>query len=85
MQNKVLCKVKKEVDKKQILEQIQVCQPLLRLIYQCCLDDFEKYDKVSDEDFKNPNWAVEQAYKIGLKKGLTKLMEYVIIEDVKSY
>lgn len=84
MLNKVLCKVKKESDKKIIEEQIKVCQPLLRLIYQCCIDEYNKYDKVSDEDFKNPNWAIEQAYKIGLKKGLTKLSEYVIIENVKD-
>lgn len=79
MRNKVLCKVTSEKDKQKIKQQIEACQPLLRLIYECCLDDYEKADKVNDEDFKNPNWAYEQAYKIGLKKGLTKLLDYVII------
>lgn len=81
MRNKVLCKVKTEADKKKLLEMIEACQPLLKVIKQCCNEDYEKYDKVSDEDFKNPNWAIEQAYKLGLKKGLTKLSEYVIIEN----
>lgn len=79
MRNKVLCKVTSEEDKQKIKQQIEACQPLLRLIYECCLDDYEKAEKVNDEDFKNPNWAYEQAYKIGLKKGLTKLLDYVII------
>ena len=79
MRNKVLCKVTSEEDKQKIKQQIESCQPLLRLIYECCLDDYEKAEKVNDEDFKNPNWAYEQAYKIGLKKGLTKLLDYVII------
>lgn len=83
MLNKVLCKVKSEQDKKAIRELIDVAQPLLRLIEQCCKDDYDKYDKVSDEDFKNPNWAIEQAYKLGLKKGLTMLSEYAIIDHVK--
>lgn len=81
MRNKVLCKVKSEEEKKNLLELIKVSQPLLKVLQQCCLDDYAKYDKVADEDFKNPNWAIEQAYKLGLKKGLTKLSEYVIIEN----
>ena len=79
MRNKVLCKIVTEEDKKKIRQQIEACQPLLRLIYQCCVEDYEKTDKVEDEDFDNPSWALKQAYKVGLKKGLTKLMDYVII------
>jgi len=78
MRNRVLCKVTGE-DKEKIQQQIEGCQPLLRLIYQCCLEDYEKMEKVEDEDFDNPSWALKQAYKVGLKKGLTKLLDYVII------
>lgn len=46
-------------------------------------EDFEKADTINDEDFDNPAWAVKQAYKVGLKKGLTKLREYGIIGTVK--
>lgn len=81
MLNKVLCKATTNKDKEKLKELIEVSQPLLLAILQCCKDDYEKYDKVSDEDFKNPNWAIEQAYKLGLKKGLTKLSEYVIINN----
>ena len=84
MLNKVLCKVKTEKDKKAVKELIELSRPLLRLIEQCCKDDYNKYDKISDEDFKNPNWAIEQAYKLGLKKGLTMLSEYVIIDNAKD-
>ena len=84
MLNKVLCKVTSDEDKKNIQQLIEVAQPLLKLIQRCCEDDYAKYDKIADEDFKNPNWAIEQAYKIGLKKGLTILSEYVIIKDVKD-
>lgn len=84
MRNKVLCKVTTDADKQKIKQQIEACQPLLRLILECCLDDYERADKVDDEDFKNPNWAYEQAYKIGLKKGLTKLSEYVIMNLKKE-
>ena len=78
MRNRVLCKVTGE-EKEKIKQQIEGCQPLLRLIHQCCLEDFEKMEKGEDEDFDNPSWALKQAYKVGLKKGLTKLLDYVII------
>lgn len=79
MRNKLLCKVP-AAEKKSYERLIKDSAPLLKLIEQCCMEEFEKADKVSDEDFKNPNWAIEQAYKIGLKRGLTKLREYVIID-----
>ena len=60
MRNKVLCKVT-DKDKKKIQQQIEVCQPLLQLIYQCCLEDYDKIEKVEDEDFDNPSWALKQA------------------------
>lgn len=62
-------------------ELIEVAQPLLKLIKKCCEDDYNKLDKISDDDFDNPNWAIKRAYKDGLKRGLTILSEYVIIRD----
>lgn len=79
MRNKLLCRVEPS-EKKAFERLIKDAAPVLKLLEQCCLEEYEKADKVSDEDFKNPNWAIEQAYKIGLKRGLTKLREYVIIE-----
>lgn len=83
MRNKVLYKVSSK-ERQKMVELIEVAQPLLQLIKKKCLEDYDKFDKVDDEDFKNPNWAIEQAYKLGVKKGLTMLSEYVIIRDVKS-
>lgn len=42
-------------------------------------EDLKKIDVVSDTDFDNPSWALKQAYKMGLKKGLTMIREYGII------
>ena len=39
-----------------------------------------KLDKIVEPDFSNPNWALEQAYNLGYKKGLTRLLKYVIIK-----
>lgn len=46
-------------------------------------EDISKLDTVRDDDFDNPSWALKQAYKVGLKKGLTMLLEYGILGDVK--
>lgn len=81
MLNKVLCKLKTRKDKEAMSELITVSQPLLRLIKQCCDEDYEKADKISEDDFDCPNWALKRAYQDGLKKGLTKLSEYVIINS----
>lgn len=82
MLNKVLCKIP-EKERGAMKELITVSQPLLKLIYKCCEDDIKKIDVISDEDYINPAYPILRAYKDGLKKGLTKLTEYVIIEDVK--
>lgn len=79
MRNKLLCKVS-AAERGSFKRLIKDAAPVLQLIDKCCIEDFDKADKISDEDFKNPNWAIEQAYKLGLKRGLTKLREYVIIE-----
>lgn len=47
-------------------------------------EDLKHLDIVDDDDFDNPSWALKQAYKVGYKKGLTKLLEYGIIEHVEK-
>lgn len=78
MRNKVLCKIK-EKDRSAIKELIEVSQPLLKLIQQCCEDDLKKMELVDDQDYANPAYPYLRAYKDGVKKGLTKLSEYVIM------
>ena len=80
MHNKILCKIK-ESERTKILELIEVSQPLLKLIQQCCEDDLKKLKIISDNDFDNPSWPLKRAYKDGVIKGLTKLSEYVIIDS----
>lgn len=82
MRNKVLCKVP-EKDRAALKELIGVAQPLLKLIQQCCDEEIKKLDVIDDSDYTNPAFPVLRAYKDGIKKGLTKLSEYVIIDNVK--
>lgn len=78
MRNKVLCKIP-EKDRAAMKEIIQVAQPLLKLIQQCCDDDIKKMGAINEEDYASPAFATVRAFKDGVKKGLTKLSEYVIM------
>lgn len=83
MLNKVLCRATPE-EKKELKRQIDLSQLLLNKLIELVQDDIESTDKVADEDFDNPSWALKQAYKIGYKKGLTRLLEYGILDCVKK-
>lgn len=83
MLNKVLCRATPE-EKKELKRQIDLSQLLLNKLVELVQDDIESTDKVADEDFDNPSWALKQAYKIGYKKGLTRLLEYGILDCVKK-
>ena len=82
MLNKVLCKTLPK-DKKKWQELIEVSQPLLQKLEEILEEELEKLDFVEDEDFDNPSWALKQAYKVGYKKGLTRLKDYGIIGMTK--
>ena len=62
---------------------IDIAQPVFQKIIEMLQEDLDKVDFVSDEDFDNPSWALKQAFKIGYKKGLTRLLEYGIIDSEK--
>lgn len=83
MLNKVLCRTK-GTEKKDLERQLNLCQPLLNKIVELVNEDLKNLDIVDDDDFDNPSWALKQAYKVGYKKGLTKLLEYGIIEHVEK-
>lgn len=83
MLNKVLCRATPE-EKKELKRQIDLSQLLLNKLVELVQYDIEDNDKVADEDFDNPSWALKQAYKIGYKKGLTRLLEYGILDCVKK-
>lgn len=83
MLNKVLCKVD-QAEKEDYERMIRLAQPVFQKLIEILKEDLSKVDFIADEDFDNPSWALKQAFKIGYKKGLTRLLEYGIIDAVKE-
>lgn len=83
MLNKVLCKVK-QAEKEDYERMIRLAQPVFQKLIEILKEDLDKVDFIADEDFDNPSWALKQAFKVGYKKGLTRLLEYGIIDAVKE-
>ena len=83
MLNKVLCKVS-QAEKEDYERMIRLAQPVFQKLIEILKEDLDKVDFVADEDFDNPSWALKQAFKVGYKKGLTRLLEYGIIDVVKE-
>jgi hypothetical protein len=83
MLNKVLCRVNAE-EKESFKRMLRDSQPLLQKIVELVNEDISKLDIVDDDDFDNPSWALKQAYKVGYKRGLTKLLEYGILHNVDN-
>lgn len=82
MLNKVLCRID-QAEKKHYQDMINIAQPVFKKLIEILEEDIDKVDFVADEDFDNPSWALKQAFKIGYKKGLTRLLEYGIIDVEK--
>ena len=78
MRNRVLCNVP-EKERKSFKELLTLAQPVLKVIQKCCDKDISKLEIIDDDDYTNPAFPILRAYKDGLKKGLTKLSEYVIM------
>jgi len=79
----VLCKVS-QAEKEDYERMIRLAQPVFQKLIEILKEDLDKVDFVADEDFDNPSWALKQAFKVGYKKGLTRLLEYGIIDAVKE-
>lgn len=82
MLNKVLCRVD-QAEKDNYKRMIDNAQPVFQKLIEMLQEDLDKVDFVADEDFDNPSWALKQAFKVGYKKGLTRLLEYGIIDIEK--
>ena len=82
MLNKVLCRVE-QAEKDNYKRMIDNAQPVFQKLIEMLEEDLSKVDFVADEDFDNPSWALKQAFKVGYKKGLTRLLEYGIIDIEK--
>ena len=83
MLNKVLCRVE-QAEKEDYDRMIKLAQPVFQKLIEILQEDLDRVDFVADEDFDNPSWALKQAFKVGYKKGLTRLLEYGIIDAVKE-
>ena len=83
MLNRVLCRVE-QAEKENYKRLIDNAQPVFQKLIEMLQEDLDKVDFVADEDFDNPSWALKQAFKVGYKKGLTRLLEYGIIDSVKE-
>jgi hypothetical protein len=79
----VLCKVE-QAEKEDYERMIRLAQPVFQKLIEILKEDLDKVDFIADEDFDNPSWALKQAFKVGYKKGLTRLLEYGIIDAVKE-
>jgi len=44
----------------------------------------DELNQETDPDFDSPSWAYKQAYQLGYKKGLTKLLKYAILTPSKE-
>ena len=82
MLNKILCRVE-QAERDNYKRMIDNAQPVFQKLIEMLEEDLSKVDFVADEDFDNPSWALKQAFKVGYKKGLTRLLEYGIIDIEK--
>lgn len=83
MPNKLMCKVK-PAEREKYKELMAVAEPLLLKIQELIDADIEELEDTDNDDFSNPSWALEMAYKRGIKKGLTSLKKYVIMGTVNK-
>ena len=44
----------------------------------------EELKQEQDPDFDSPSWAYKQAYQLGYRKGLTKLLKYATLNPSKE-
>lgn len=77
MSNALILNGLKGKERQDMTNQIVSSERLLKRVEQLLQQEL---DKVVEPDFSNPNWALEQAYNLGYKKGLTRLLKYVIIK-----
>lgn len=69
----------KGVERQNMINQIAASQPLLQRLEKLLKKELESE---TEPDFDNPSWAYKQAFELGYKKGLTRVLKYVIINGV---
>lgn len=69
----------KGADREVVKAQLLASETLFKLIEEKIEKEIKDLDNITYEDFDSPSWAYKQAFKLGIKKGLTSLKKYVII------
>ena len=77
--NALLLNGLKGAERQLMINQITASQPLLNRLEELLKKELESE---TEPDFNNPSWAYKQAYELGYRKGLTKVLKYVIINGV---
>lgn len=70
----------KGADREDMLNRIKASAPVLKRLEEVIDKELKKLSEDSP-DFEKSSWAYEQAYKLGLQKGLTTFKKYVIIKS----
>lgn len=79
MFSKLLSSVKTEKEREELSQLVEISRPLTDALLKLIERELDDCDVIDEKDFESPSWALKTAYKQGLKKGLTRLREYVII------
>lgn len=67
--------------RKEMEDVIRRASPFLKAVSQRIEEELKQE---SDPDFDSPSWAYKQAYQLGYKRGLTKLLKYAILLPSKE-
>lgn len=68
-------------ERKDVEDAIRRASTFLSLVSKRIEDELKQE---SDPDFDSPSWAYKQAYQLGYKRGLTKLLKYAILLPSKE-
>lgn len=79
MSNCLLLNGLKGAEREMMQNQITASQPLLKRLEEMLTKELKSE---TEPDFDNPSWAYKEAFNIGYKKGLTRVLKYVIINGV---
>lgn len=64
-----------------MITQLLNSEILLKRLQQLIDKEINDLDNITVEDFDSSSWAYKEAFRLGLKKGLTTLKKYVIINS----
>lgn len=63
-----------------MIAQLLASETLMKRIEALIDKEIKDLDTITVKDFDSPSWAYKEAFRLGVKKGLTSLRKYVIID-----